>query len=244
MIENVWLLHIAQAMIQTNLETIKDHFANLIRKLRAAFAGVEVAEVHQYLIDTLQCSIPESSDLQVIFNHLSSSKLWSYQHHDLVEKLDKNFLQQSIKQDIIAYKGKLAGYFAAKKIITSEFFIHPESESTTQLVTEYSLEHRKRLRIRLKLKRKMSDECLNYIADLWNSLAVAFELPSLTAVIDKIVEKCLEITWLILPSDAERIRVKAAAVHSDFYQKHMITLLAIDNHTIYEMVCTHTPSCQ
>lgn len=227
-------------MIIKNLEAIKDQFARLLSRLRAAFDGVDIAKVHQYLTDTLQREIPLSPDLQNIFSFLSSQRLWTYQHYDLVEKLDNHFLQcdKSIKQHILVYKSRLAGYFTARKIIKSEFFIDSTSsyESTTQSVTEYSNEHRKSLRMRLHLKRRMTDECLKYVADLWESFAEEFELPSVTAVIDSIVKKCLEITWLILPCDAEKITPAIAAKHSCFFDKNTITLVTIDDVIIYEKV--------
>ena len=225
-----------------NRDTIIDLFANLLKSLRKAFVGVDVDEVYQYLIDALQCPIPQTQDLQEIFNYLSTNQHWTYQSCGLVEKLDKNFLQcrdNSIKQHIAKYKDKLTGYFATEKIIRSEFFRNSDSESATQSVTDYSDDHRKKLGVRLHFKRKLSDECLTYVADLWNSLQETFELPSITAVIDSIVEKCLEITWLILPADAEKI-IALAKVHSDFFQKHMIMSLTIDNDIIYEEVTMST----
>lgn len=222
-------------------DTIIDLFANLLKSLRRAFVGVDVGEVYQYLIDTLQCNnIPRTQELQEIFNFLSTNRHWSYQNYGLVEKLDKNFLRcsdNSIKEHIAEYKDKLTGYLATERIIMSEFFRNSDSESTTQSVTEYSRDHRRKLGLRLRFNRKLSDECLTYVADLWNSLQETFELPSITAVIDSIVEKCLEITWLILPADAKKITA-LAKVHSDFFQKHMIMLLTIDNDIIYEEVST------
>ena len=231
---------IGQPLINANLDTIKDHFTNLLSRLRRAFVGIDVDEVYPYLIDKLQCPIPEVHDLQKIFNFLSSEKHWRYDHYDLVDKLDKNFLQhngRSIRPYITDYHEKITGYLAAEKIIKSEFFRKPNSETTTQSVTEYGHEHRRKLRttLRLSRRRRISDKCLIYVADLWSSLAEAFELPSLTAVIDTIVEKCLEITWLILPRDADKI-IAHAKEHADFFQKHSIISLAIDNRTLYEEV--------
>ena len=226
-------------MMNKSRSTIKDLFANLLESLRGAFVGVDVAKVYQYLIDMLQCdNIPRTQDLQEIFDFLSMNRHWNYQSYDLVEKLDKKFLQRhdnSIKQLIAEYKDKLTGYLATEKIITSEFFRNSDSESTTQSVTEYSRDHRRKLGLRLRFNRKLSDECLTYVADLWNSLQETFELPSITAVIDSIVEKCLEITWLILPADAKKITALAKD-HSNFFQEHMIVSLTIDDDIIYEEV--------
>ena len=223
---------------ERNLESIKDQFAILLRRFREAFNGVDVDQVHQYLIDILQCEIPYPSDIQSFFNYLSSKKFWTYYHFSLVERLDKHFLRQSeksIQQHISDYKRQLSGFFVAKKIISSEFYTDStSSESTTHSVADYTCEHHRVLKMRLELKRNVSEESLQYVADLWESLAIEFELPSLTAVIDSIVKKCLEITWLIFPSDAEKIIVAAAARHTDFFEKHAITLLTIDDIIIYQ----------
>ena len=220
------------------LDDIKDHFAALLRRLRDAFEGFGVDKVHQYLIDKLQCDIPPPSDMQSFFNYLSSRKFWNYQHYSLVETLDKHFLQQcdkSIQQHILEYKSQLCGYLVAKKIIRSEFFIDStSSESTRHSVAEYTHEHHRVLKMRLKLIRNISEESLQYIAGLWESLAVELELPSLTAVIDSIIQKCIEITWLILPCDAEKITPAIIAKHLDFFKKNGITLLTVDGVIIYE----------
>ena len=222
---------------ERNLESIKDQFAILLRRFREAFNGVNVEQVHQYLTDILQREIPHPSDIQSFFNYLSSRKFWTYYHFSLVERLDKHFLQQSeksIQQHIFDYKRQLSGFFVAKKIISSEFFTDStSSEITTHSVADYTHEHHRVLKMRLELKRNVSEESLQYVANLWESLAIEFELPSLTAVIDGIVKKCLEITWLIFPSDAEKI-VATAARHTDFFEKYAITLLTIDDIIIYQ----------
>ena len=224
---------------ERNLESIEGQFAILLRRFREAFNGVNVDQVHQYLIDILQCEIPYRSDIQSFFNYLSSKKFWTYYHFSLLERLDKHFLRQSeksIQQHISDYKRQLSGFFVAKEIISSEFFTNlTSSESTTHSVADYTCEHHRVLKMRLELKRNVSEESLQYVADLWESLAIEFELPSLTAVIDKniIVKKCLEITWLIFPSDAEKIFATAAR-HTDFFEKYAITLLTIDDTIIYQ----------
>jgi hypothetical protein len=228
-------------MMDRNEGTIKSEFANLLSRLREAFEGYDVNKVRQYLIDTLQCDIPHSSDLQSFFNYLSSEKFWAYQNYGLVETLDKHFLRQcdkSIHQHILDYKRQLSGHLAVEKIIESEFYVDStSSESITHSVAEYTHEHHRVLKTRLKLTRNISEESLKYIADLWESLAIELELPSLTAVIDSIVQKCLEITWLIFPCDAEKITSSVVAEHLNFFHKNAITLITIDGVIIYEKVC-------
>ena len=223
--------------MRVNQDAIEDHFVTLIERLRDASHSLDAVEVHRYLSDKLQCPIPQSRDLQEIYTFLSTEKLWTYQHYGLVERLNKKFLRDSLAQEIKKYKENLSGYLAAKKIISSEFFwdSHTLSECATPSITEYDHEHRNRLKLRLRLRRPLSDECLNYVAELWESLRDTFELPSITALIDKIIEKCIEITWFILPSDAKKIIARAKHHHNFFWEKSII-LLSINGRTIYEEV--------
>ena len=224
-------------MKQMTKDSIKDNFVELLERLRDASHSLDAAKVHRYLGDKLQCTLPQSQNLQEIYTFLSTEKHWSYHHYDLIEKLNIKFLGNSLAQDIKEYKEKLSGYFAATTIITSEFFQRSQSQSegTTQSVSEYDHAHRNELRLRLRLRRQLSSECLDYVAELWDSLRSTFELPSITALIDTIIEKCLEITWLILPSDAKMITANAKD-HHNFFREKQIVLVTIDGRTIYEEV--------
>ena len=231
------IIYLAQAVMQVNQDTIEDHFAGLLRRLRDESRSLDAIEVRQYLSDKLQRTIPQSRDLQKVYTFLSTEKHWTYQHYDLVQRLNKRFLDNLLDKDIKEYKDRLSGYFAAERIISSEFFHNSRSlpECTTQSVGEYDHEHRAELRMRLRLRRQLTSECLDYVAELWDSLSDEFELPSITALIDNIIKKCIEITWLILPSDANKI-IAHAKHHHNFFREKGIILLTIDGRTIYEEV--------
>ena len=74
---------------------------------------------------------------------------------------------------------------------------------------------------------------MDYVEGLWKSFVEEYGIPSLTAVLDRVLEGSLEIVWLILPHVAEMI---AASAHKSlpFFQKHNIIYLAIDDHIIYD----------
>ena len=105
--------------------------------------------------------------------------------------------------------------------------------------------HYRKLTVTLKLDRKikLSEKTLDYVDTLWKALIEEFNLPSLTAVIDRIVKGSLGITWLILPHVAEKIRsIYSKALR--FYQNHSIVELYIDDDLLYHeqwivSVCIH-----
>ena len=233
-----------------NQDEIKHCFALLIDRLRSALKvdGIEASDVIQYLKDTcmkLEVTLQgQLSNLETIFDYLQSAQLWSYENYGLVDRLNKRFLEassQSVKHDILKYKGKFSGYLAMKKIIHSEYFVEADEaddigiEEPAKIVAKYGTRECHKLKVKLELGgRKLSEVSLLYIAELWKSLREEYELPSLTAQIDYIMEKCLEIVWLISPMDAEKIRASMKS-HLPFFQKHNITLVAIDGHIVYEL---------
>ena len=231
-------------MTMTNQEEIQHNFALLIDRLRNALklSDIEAADVNRYLKDMKVDFQSQVSDLETIFDYLQSSHLWSYDNFGLVDSLNKRFLgasSQSIKQHILDYKGKFNGYLAMKKIIHSDYFVvaddSDEMEDPAKIVAKYGTTERHKLKVKLELGgRKLSEVSLLYIAELWESLQEEYELPSLTAQIDYIMKKCLEIIWLISPMDAEKIRASKKS-HIPFFQKHNITLVSIDDHIVYEL---------
>ena len=47
---------------------------------------------------------------------------------------------------------------------------------------------------------------LDFVHEMWKALQKEFNLPTLTAVIDIILEGSLNITWLVLPHVVEKIK--------------------------------------
>ena len=233
-------------MNTTNQDEIKHHFALLIDNLRNALILVTAlpSDITRYLRDTSVIDFhTQFSDIDAIFDHLQSKHCWSYMNYGLVEHLNRRFLEakhHSIKPHILEYKGRFNGYLAMEKIIDSEFFVKAnefedvDPEDPAEIVAKYGQKERYKLRVKLKLGgRKLSEVSLTYIAELWESFQEEYELPSLTAQIDYIMKSCLEIVWLISPVDAEKIRASSKS-HIDFFQKHGIILLALDDNTLFK----------
>ena len=231
-------------MTTTNEDEIQHNFAMLIDRLRNALkqSGIEAADINRYLKDMKVDFQSQVSDLETIFDYLKRSHLWSYDKINLVESLNKRFLganSPSIKQHILDYKGKFNGYLAMKKIIHSEYFVVADDsddiEDPATVAAKYGTTERHKLKVKLELGgRKLSEVSLLYIAELWESFQEEYELPALTAQIDYIMKKCLEIVWLISPIGAEKIRSSKRS-HLPFFWKHNITFVSIDDDIVYQL---------
>ena len=188
-------------------------------------------EVRQFLLTYFEgdCIIPDVTDLHEIFNSVTTSKLWCYNHYGALEQLAESFLpdDDQARMRITEYINQRSAFFATTRIID---FIKlteledPEEDDEIFSPKKYNRHYRK---LEVTLKLDMSAEVtLDYIDKLWKALKRKFKLPSLTAVIDKIVEGSLKVTWLVLPHAIEKIMSTSSETLS-FFQQHGITRIVL-----------------
>ena len=182
--------------------------------------------------------IPEAPDLTKLFNIITQAKLWSYDHYMPLQELAQQFLpgDEQIRKHITDYRNQLSGFCMTIKIID---FIklskieELEDDTEQPFSPEKYKKHYRKLKIKLKLDKKITELTLIYVNTLWQSLAEEFDLPSLTAVIDKIIDGSLVIFWLVLPHIADKIRASNPKALR-FYQQHGIVEVDIDNELLYD----------
>jgi hypothetical protein len=141
------------------------------------------------------------------------------------------------------YKERFSGYCATTKLIeyirenTSLDQYDSDTDetdvSTCSEKMQYTRKHYRKLTVKLEIPHtKMTQISMTYVQDLWVSFADEFNIPSLTATIDKILEGSLKIVWLILPHFAELIRTSAHK-SVEFFHQHDIIFVAIDDCIVY-----------
>ena len=222
-------------MRSSNEEEIKGHFSMLLADVRKALQShnVSMADLLEYMkhffeVDACFANVTNISDT---FTAVTVSGLWSYLHFSPLEKLTKRFLRNDAetKQLIAEYKSQLTGYQLTTKLIDYIKEKKLQGDDDTDQATQFTAEHYKKIKVVIQLDRKVSDLSLMYVQELWSSFAEEFNIPSLTAIIEHIAPGSLEITWRVPPHEAELIRPSA-----EFSRQHKITLIAIDDHIIYD----------
>ena len=220
---------------------IKGKFASLQLQIRLAMEArnVKVSDAHQYLVTSFQgdCRIPEAPDLTKLFNFVTEANLWRYDHYMPLQQLAQQFLHddEQVKKDTSEYRDRLSGFLTTTRIIDfvklSELDESEDDTAKPFLPEKYKKYYRK-IKIKLKLDKKITELTLSHVNTLWQSLAEEFDLPSLTAVIDKIIDGSLVISWLILPHMADKIRASSCKALR-FYQQHGIVEVRIDDDLLY-----------
>ena len=231
-------------MVQLNLEEIKAEFSSMLLDVQTALEAkpVKVSHIRQFLNGVFQGEdcIPSASELSDVFDALTKNKLWTYQHYSPLEKVVLKFLPSdgTITELIKIYKGHLCGYFVTTKLID---FIKEVELPLAEFHDTFPLHkyctpiHYRRLKAVLRINgRRISELSLDYVRKLWEKFAEEFDLPLLTAVIDKIVEGSLAITWLVLPYLIDKIILRSRVRSVKFFRKHQIQLLTSEGIKIYD----------
>ena len=215
-------------MTEVALNKTRAYFANLLRKVRSAMEKhkVDKLDVRDFLITFFEgdCHIPEDSNLRKIFDCITSTKLWRFDHYGPLLELTESFLpaDDPARQNMTEYICQLSAFNATTRIIDYVKLSQLEEiEEDNQPFSPktYNRKYRK-LGVKLKVD-NISETTLKYTHDIWKALKQQFTLPSLTAVVDQIMQGSLIITWLVLPHEVNRIKASISK-SLDFFRQHNI----------------------
>ena len=133
------------------------------------------------------------------------------------------------------YKSNLTGFFLTTKLVDYIEYRKLQTDDSDDdseqlfILKKYTVQHYRKIKVKLELNRKVSELSLAYVHKLWHSLADEYELPSLTAIVDQILTGSLEITWRVLPQDVLNIKARAR-----FFRSHQIIQVFIDDVIVYD----------
>ena len=223
-------------MIRSNVEEIKAIFSSLLLSMQSTLERESSADnVRQFMISFFERDFPKTMDIKELFATVTLNRLWDYQHYSPLERLANHLLQsdQGLQDLIKAYKACLSGFYLTTKLIDyieyQNLSADDSDEECDQPSPKLTTKEYRKIKVVLQLERKISQVSLDYVVKLWQSFAEEYEIPSLTAVIDRIVAGSLEVTWSVPQHIADAILPR-----SKFYRSHGIVLVIIDDIIIYD----------
>ena len=217
---------------------IKSSFCRLVTEVRSAMDDnqVKTKNVREFLFTYHEgeCSIPDVPDLSKIFESITKAKLWRYDHYSLIEDIAESFLPDDhpVQAKITEYVGQLSGFYTTTRIIDvikDSDQEDPEDDDQPISPKRYNRRYRK-LTAKVKIDPSVP---LDYVEKLWKALMKEFNLPELTAIIDKIEEGSLSITWLVLPHIAEKIRATFYKSITFFQHHNILKITLYDSDGLY-----------
>ena len=223
-------------MIRSNVDDIKALFSSLVLEVQSALQSQsDIRNVRDFLNTFFRHNFSETSDLEKLFATITLNDLWDYHNYSPLERLINKFLpnDKNIGRLMQEYKAHLSGFYLTTKLIN---YIEYQSLSADDSDEEcdppspkFTTKQYKKIKVVLQLEQKISQVSLDYVVKLWQSFAKEYEIPSLTAVIDRIVVGSLEVTWRVPQHIADAILPR-----SKFFRSHGIVFVSIDDVIIYD----------
>ena len=241
------------AIVRENLETIRSKFAkltvNVCKCLREM--KLDVTMVRLYLRGLFQPGdcIPKSEKLDEIFDAITANGLWNYSHFGPVEKVIQEYAEgdAELNGHVEEYKKALTGFYLTTKIVDYMKAVNEEEDEDPIILDDpakYDSRYCRKLSVGLKLKRKITNETLAYVERLWRKIAEEFYLPSLTSILERIVEGSLTITWRVQAHLIAKIDTQSFS-SAIFFHQEGIDKITIDNQVVYSeeqalvRICVH-----
>ena len=225
-------------MIRSNVDEIKAHFSSLVLEVQLALQSQsDIRNVRHFLITFFKYDFSETSDLEKLFTSVTLNDLWDYHNYSPLERLVNKFLpnDQEVGSLMKVYKARLSGFYLTTKLIdyieyqNMSTLSDDSDEECDQPSPNLTTKQYKKIKVMLQLERKISQVSLDYVVKLWQSFAEEYEIPSLTAVINRIIMGSLEVTWTVPDHIADAILPRAK-----FFRNHGIVLVSIDDFIIYD----------
>ena len=218
----------------------------VLRKLNRKDIDMEefVTFVEQQFPAKFVASIPDSEKekISTMFRAISSNLLWSYDHYFPLKSIAEEFAEDDTKSLIESYERELASFYATTKLADYIALCQDEENVADPDVplapnpAKYDREYYQTLTI--KLDKPVTDQALQYIADIWKAVAKLLVIPSLTALLDRVVAGSL-ISWKIPQLFAMQIGVNSTGREAAaFFQAHQIVEVKIDDDCLYRYETT------
>ena len=225
-------------MIRSNEEQIREQFSGVVISVQEAFESekVSVSRVRLFLLnffDQNECFLSVKT-FDDIFSAASVNRLWDYQNYGPLEKLTEHFLpkKEEVARLLNDYTASLTGFLSVTNIL--QYIKYKElqgdnGDNFAKKLSKLTPMQYKRIKVVLELEEKVTELSLIYVHKLWCRIARRYDLPSFTAVIDKITTGSLEVTWLVPQHIIDRI-----VPNSHFFRTQHIVQVFIDDVIVYD----------
>ena len=236
---------IIEKVIKENIEKINRSFANLMIKVTDKLKNkvIDLKKFRLYILTSFNTGdiLDGTESVADIMEALSCRQLWDYSCFTHIEGLVKDFggEDKELARWIRDYKSELAGFKATTKIVdyikvySAEQEIADSSQSLRENMARYDHQYCHKLTVKLE-SHVMREKTLDYVDELWRSIAEYFLLPSLPALLNSIHGGCVEVTWLVPTLSA--LQIKANIQDSTEFLKELeVIKVIVDDKTLHDV---------
>ena len=223
-------------------------------RTRLQSRAINIKDVQMFLVTMY--SSPKSSDgsdmvttvlesatsLDEIFLALSKCGLWDYLNYFLLQNIIKEFASDDDELNgmMEEYQKDLTGHILTLEIQTYldashyEHSIEGEGENMTDVIATSPPSRQLFRKLSVKVDANVTDHSLNYVTDLWQSLAKQILLPQLAMILHNIAMGCVGIVWFI-PANLVKHVIRMARETSNKFAEQNILNVMLEEQCIYPM---------
>ena len=217
---------------------IRGKFATLVKKVsRKLQSNINIDDFRVFVVNLFQPGdcIPDSRSVHEIFCAITKNGLWDYVNYIPLKQIIEEFACDDTEMSdwVRQYEVARSGYMLCTKIsdyidvvAVSDSSDVDSDEQLDEKPAKYDPRYYRRLS--LKVRAKVTEVSMQYVSELWESLASHYRLPSRMAILDSIRAECILVTWLIPTKHTLELFQKARA-DPDFFQEHNILWAAVDD---------------
>ena len=240
--------------VRENRQTIKAKFANFQRKVWTKLSknGVDTKDFRTFVANQFppgDCIPPSPTSLTEVFDAITYHGLWDYFHYSPLVHITKTYGDNDaeMKDWVQTYKKDLKAFLVVTKV---EDYIEADLDTTVEDQTEADLSNadpppakkakhdpRYNCPVEVKLDTSLVDHSLQYLAEVWEMFSARYLLPDSppTALLDRVREGCLSITWLV-PTSLIPSLIRNVKTDTTFIQHHHILKMTVGDQCVYEEV--------
>ena len=232
------------------IRNIKDKFASLVALGDCNLRG-KITDMQNFRVFLACCYSPEddsndsravdasdfvdkvldtTQSLSDVLVALTNRGMLSFKNcHILRSIIDKYASDdQELKEEMRKYEEELTGFalVTGMKDYVDDVSLSPqdeESEANTGLFTLLSL----------KVGKNVTDHTLQYVKEVWDSLAHLLKLPHSALLFKRVAEGCLEMIWTV-PSHLTDFIIRRAQKSTEYFQEQQVLRVTVANRSIYE----------
>ena len=174
-------------------------FANLVDQVLSTLKRVDI-DMDRFpvfmanLFPGILQHVATSESVSKYFAYVSDNQLWTYSHYWPVESIAEKFasVDPQVNHLIVNYKRELAAFNATTSLV--DYIAKCKDRAAKPdipLEINYDSEYYETLSLRLNTQ--VTSKTLEYIDKIWRDIAEFFILPSLSALLNTVVEGSLVI---------------------------------------------------
>ena len=225
-----------------NQQAIRGKFAdfqtNVCTKLLKS--GVDIEEFQLFVTNQFPPGdfIPASpTSLTEVFKAITNHGLWDYLHYTPLVQIAKRFgaSDPEIEGWVQTYKKDLKAHSI---VTTVEEYIETDFDvANTPPPPAKRAKYDPRYCTSVEWKTEFLDHSLQYLAEVWELFSSRYLMPDSppTALLDRVCEGCLSVTWLV-PSHLIESLTKRVEIDTDFFHQHHILRVTVGDKCIYEEI--------